>query len=197
MIYVMQGSHSEKYEVIGRETAWEGRYLRCVRLTYKGPAGIQRRWETVERANCSGIVVIVPITDEGEAVLIRQFRPPVNAYVVEFPAGLNDRGESIEEAAARELLEETGYKAREMLFLTKGPLSSGSSSEVLTAFFARGLNYEGIGQRDETEDIEVFKVPVDALYDRLALLGDEGNLIDLKIYGLMELARRRASVSPL
>lgn len=191
MIYVMQESHSEKYEVTGRETAWEGRYLRCVKLIYEGPGGIQRQWETVERVNCNGIVVIVPITDEGDAVLIRQFRPPVNSYVVEFPAGLNDRGERIEEAAARELLEETGYAAGELLFLTRGPLSSGSSSEVLTAFLARGLNYKGIGQRDETEDIEVLKIPVDDLYDRLASLRDEGNLIDLKIYGLMELAKRR------
>jgi ADP-ribose pyrophosphatase len=191
MIYVMQGKHTGRYEVTGKETAWEGRYLRCVKLTYEGPGGVQRRWEAMERVNCHGIVVIVPITEEGEAVLIRQFRPPVNSYVVEFPAGLNDRGEEIEEAAARELLEETGYRAREMFLLTKGPLSSGSSSEILTAFLAKGLNYAGVGQRDETEDIEVLKIPLDVLYDRLALIGNEGDLVDLKIYGLIELAKRR------
>lgn len=179
-----------KYEVIGREPAWEGGYLRCLNLTYKGPGGILRKWETVERVNCEGIVAIVPVTDAGEAVLIRQFRPPLNNYVIEFPAGLNDRGETHEAAAARELQEETGYEAGAMLFLAEGPLSSGSSAEVLTVFLATGLNFVGIGQRDETEDIEVLKVPVDDLYDRLSLFSAQGDLIDLKIYGLMELAKR-------
>lgn len=180
----------EKYEVIDRETAWEGGHLRCLKLTYKGPGGVLRQWETVERVNCDGIVVIVPVTDAGEAVLIRQFRPPVNNYVIEFPAGLNDRGETHEAAAARELLEETGHTAGELLFLAEGPLSSGSSAEVLTVFLAVGLNFVGIGQRDETEDIEVLKVPVDELYDRLSVYSAQGDLIDLKIYGLMELAKR-------
>ncbi len=180
----------EKYEVIDKESVWEGGYLRCLKLTYRGPGGMLRQWETVERVNCNGIVAIVPISDAGEAVLIRQFRPPLNNYVIEFPAGLNDRGETHEAAAARELREETGYEAGEMLFLAEGPLSSGSSAEVLRVFLARSLSYVGIGQRDETEDIEVIKVPAVELYGRLAAFSAQGDLIDLKIYGFMELAKR-------
>ena len=55
----------------------------------------------------------MPLTDDAEFLLIRQFRPPVNNYVIEFPAGLNDKGDTLKEAAERELLEETGYTARE------------------------------------------------------------------------------------
>ena len=80
------------------------------------------------------------MTDDKEVLLIRQFRPPVNGYVIEFPAGLNDKGDTLEEAAKRELLEETGYSAREMIFLTEGPMSSGASGEILTVFLAKGLD---------------------------------------------------------
>ncbi len=190
MINVIMSERMEKYEVVKRETVWEGRHLRFLNLSYKGPGGMLRQWETLERVNCDGIVGIVPVTDAGEAVLIRQFRPPLNNYVVEFPAGLNDRGETHEAAAARELREETGYEAREMEFLAEGPLSSGSSSEVLTVFLAKGLKYVGIGQRDETEDIEVLKMPIDELYDRLSVFSGQGDLIDLKVYGFIELAKR-------
>ena len=145
----------------------------------------------MERVNCGGIVAVVPVTDEGEMLLIRQFRPPVNNYVVEFPAGLNDRGEAPEKAAMRELLEETGYEAKEMIFLAKGPLSSGSSGELLTAYLAKGLVFRGLGQQDETEDIEVIKVPVEGICEALSRFSEEGNLIDLKIYGFIEMARRR------
>lgn len=181
----------KKYEVIEKETVWEGGFLRGVGITYRDSLGILRGWESVERRNCDGIVAVVPLTDEGEAIFIRQFRPPVNNHVIEFPAGLNDRGESTENAARRELLEETGYEAKEMVFLTKGPLSSGSSGEILTVYLARGLIFRGIGQRDETEDIEVLKVPVDDVYERLSLLEAEGNFIDLKVFGLLEMAKRR------
>ena len=199
MIYVIDEFYQEKkrckgvmkkYEIIGKETAWAGRFLRVVGITYRDSRHVLRKWESVERRNCEGIVAIVPLTDEGEAIFIRQFRPPVNNYVIEFPAGLNDRGESAEDAARRELLEETGYEAKEMVFLAKGPLSSGSSGEILTVYLARGLRFKGLGRRDETEDMEVLKVPVDEVYDRLSFLENEGDFIDLKVFGLMEMAKR-------
>jgi 8-oxo-dGTP pyrophosphatase MutT (NUDIX family) len=180
-----------KHFGIEKETLWEGRFLRGVELTYRDSLGILRKWESVERRNCDGIVAVVPFTDEGEAIFIRQFRPPVNSHVIEFPAGLNDRQESPEDAARRELLEETGYEAKEMIFLAKGPLSSGSSGEILTVYLARRLIFRGIGQRDETEDIEVLKIPLNEAYARLSSLEAEGNFIDLKVFGLMEMAKRR------
>ena len=180
----------KKHEVVQKETVWEGKFLRGVGITYRDSLGILRKWESVERRNCDGIVAVVPITDEEEAIFIRQFRPPVNSHVIEFPAGLNDRGESPENAARRELLEETGYEAKEMKFLAKGPLSSGSSGEVLTVYLARGLIFRGIGQRDETEDMEVIKVPVNEVYERLSRMEAEGNFIDIKVFGLLEMARR-------
>jgi len=176
--------------ILDKNTVWEGKFLRFVLATYIDSSGVVRKWESFERVNCKGIVVIVAVTDDKEVLLIRQFRPPVNGYVIEFPAGLNDRGDTLEKAAERELLEETGYSAREMIFLAEGPMSSGASGEILTAFLAKGLVFKGIGKRDETEDIEVLKVPMDEIDSKLDIFRLEGNYIDLKIFGLMELAKR-------
>ena len=179
-----------KTKILDRRTVWEGKFLRCIITTFVDSQGMVREWESVERVNCKGIVGIVPVTDDKEVLLIRQFRPPVKGYVIEFPAGLSEKENNLEEAARRELLEETGYSAEKMIYLTEGPLSSGASSEVLTAFLATGLEFQGLGKQDETEDIEVLKIPIHEIYQKLSALRSEGNLIDLKIYGLLELAKR-------
>jgi 8-oxo-dGTP pyrophosphatase MutT (NUDIX family) len=181
-------------KVIGKHPLWTGSFLRTVLINYSAHCNssnsVERRdWESVERVNCCGIVGIVPITDDGDVILIKQFRPPVNGYVVELPAGLCDIGETLEDAARRELIEETGYAAAGMRFLVKGPMSSGSSSEMLTVFVATGLTYVGIGKRDETENIEVFKIPAENLASSLLQMRQEDSFIDLKINGLVEMAR--------
>jgi 8-oxo-dGTP pyrophosphatase MutT (NUDIX family) len=185
-------------KILGKQTLWEGTFLRTTLIQYADPAGsdkaadamqIIREWESVERVNCNGIVAIVPFTENREVIMIRQFRPPIQGYVIELPAGLCDIGESLEDAAGRELIEETGYSAGCMKFLIQGPLSSGSSSELLSVFTATGLSHVGIGKRDENEDIEVLTVPLEDLYARLLNMQSKGDHIDLKIFGLVELAK--------
>ena len=78
-----------------------------------------------------------------------------------------------------------------MTYLAQGPLSSGASREILTAYLATGLEFRGIGNRDETEDIEVLKIPINDLFRKISLFHSQGDYIDLKIHGLLELARRR------
>ena len=185
--------HDQHTKIKNKKTVWEGKFLRAVVFTYIDSSGKPGSWEAFERVHCEGIVALVPVTDNNEVLLVKQFRPPVQRYVIEFPAGLNDRGETLEEAAQRELLEETGYAAGEMIFLAEGPLSSGASDEVITAFLARGLEFRGVGQRDETEEIDVLKVPIQEFYERLPELSDKGHYIDLKVFGLMELAKRYLS----
>jgi len=180
--------------VLNKKTVWSGRFLRSVLIEYTVRGNSNKRveprnWEAFERTNCDGVIGIVPFTDAREVILIRQFRPPVNGYVIELPAGLCDAGESLEEAARRELVEETGYSAGDLRFLVKGPMSSGSSSEMLTVFVATGLTYVGIGKRDETENIEVFKIPAENLASSLLQMRQEDSFIDLKINGLVEMAR--------
>jgi ADP-ribose pyrophosphatase len=181
-------------KIIGKRILWEGKFLRSVLIRYSdsraaGEMPVLRDWEAVERVNCDCVVAIVPLTSDGSVMVIRQFRPPINGYVVELPAGLCEPGEPPEDAAHRELREETGYSAGKMQFLTEGPLSSGLSSEMLSVFVATDLTLVGIGTRDETEHIEVLKIPQHKLQSRLLELRRAGNYIDLKIYGLVQLAK--------
>ena len=179
---------------LNKKTVWSGRFLRSVLIEYtvrcNSSNGLEKRtWEAFERIHCDGIIGIVPFTDAREVILIRQFRPPVNGFVIELPAGLVDPGEPFEEAVRRELIEETGYAAGDVQFLTEGPMSSGASAEILSVYIATGLKHVGIGQRDETEDIEVLLVPLEGISAKLEELRRSGNQIDLKVYGLIAMAR--------
>lgn len=113
------------------EILGEGRFLELVR---------SGRWEFVRRKNISGIVVIVAVTDAKEIVLVEQERPAVGRRVIEVPAGLaGDQGaESLDEAARRELLEETGYVASSWERLAEAAPSPGLCAEIVTFFRARG-----------------------------------------------------------
>jgi len=181
--------------VLNKKTLWEGKFLRSVLIQYNVRCNssncVEKHvWEAFERVNCDGIIGIVPFTETKEVILIRQFRPPIDGYVIELPAGLVDPGEPFKDAVRRELIEETGYAAGKVRLLTEGPMSSGASAEILTVYVATGLAHVGIGNRDETEDIEVLVVPIDRLYETLDELRNKGNHIDLKVYGLIEMAKK-------
>jgi len=181
-------------EIIDKKTAWEGKFLRSLILTYRDKSGNLRNWEAVERVNCNGIIAVVPVTKAREFLLIRQFRPVVNNFVVEFPAGLNDKDENLIDAARRELIEETGYTSDKFIFLCEGPISSGISTEILSVYLAKDvlLASEDLKKQylaDESENIEIVKTPVSEIYRTLEKLRDNGDFIDIKVYGLIETAK--------
>lgn len=181
-------------EIAERTIVWEGRFIRCVLLTYRDSSGATRTWEAVERVNCDGIVVIIPVTKAGEFIFIRQFRPVLNRYVIEFPAGLNDKKESLPQAALREMVEETGYMSGSIELLAEGPVSSGLSTEITTVYLARDAEpasdeLKRKNRPDESEDIAVFLVPMEHAYERLGEFTAAGDCIDLKMFGFLERAK--------
>jgi ADP-ribose pyrophosphatase len=167
-----------KQRFTGKRVLARGKYLSLV--TRGG-------WECVERLHISGIVIIVPVTPDGRVVLIEQFRPAVQGYVVEFPAGLvgdipGKRRESFVTAAKRELVEETGYSAKRMKFLTEGPPSAGLSREHITFYLATDLKKVGPGGGDGSEDIRVFEVPLRKAEAWIESRRKKGVFVDPKVY---------------
>ena len=144
------------------------------------------RWEYAFRTNASGVVVLVPVTDAGELVLVEQYRIPVNSRVMELPAGLvGDSGnaeETFKTAAQRELIEETGYSATRLEELLTSPSTPGMADEMITIFFASGLERVGPGGGDGNEDITVHHVPIESAVEWLQARQAEGILLDPKIY---------------
>jgi len=161
-------------------TRYRGRYLSLLE---------RDGWEFASRCNASGVVVIIAVTDDGAIVFVEQYRKPVRARVIELPAGLVgdhvDPGESVIEAARRELLEETGYAAAHLDVLMACPSSAGISDEIITFVRATGLRRTGPGGGDASEEIEVLVIPLEAVDLWLAEQYSAGKPMDPKIYAAL------------
>jgi len=166
------------------ETLCKGKFLNMVR---------EGRWEFCERVNNTAAAMIFACTPEGRVLLVEEYRPPIAAQSICFPAGLvGDEGpEQATAAARRELLEETGYAAADMRYLFTGPSSPGLTSEVISFYLADGLVKEGPGGGVAGENIIVHEVPREEMDDWLMAQVAAGKSIDPRIYtGLYFLDRR-------
>lgn len=182
-------------EIISKKIMWKGKFMSAVEITYRDARGAVRTWEALERVGIGGIVVMVAVTPAGNVLLEKQFRPPLGRQVMELPAGLIDPGESAEEAARRELIEETGWSAGKLQFLAEGPISTGASTELLRAYLCTDLTFVGKNGGDDNEIIEVIETPLRDVLDFLQKAQSRGMLVDLKVFGLVELARKALGMS--
>jgi 8-oxo-dGTP pyrophosphatase MutT (NUDIX family) len=179
-------------KMVKKETVFEGNYLKFVNKRFKTDAG-EYTWETIERKNIygRGAVVIIALTKERELILERNWRAPLESFVIQFPAGLIDReGESEEDVARRELLEEIGYKAERLIPITAIPLCPALTATRATHFFAPEVKFVGKENRDTTEQIEVLKVPVEKVDDFLLNLPKNTEL-DLRVPGILWILERK------
>jgi ADP-ribose pyrophosphatase len=139
-------------ECVASELLFEGKFLHCKRDTVRLPDG---HLTTREYVMHPGAVVVVPLLDDGRVVLERQYRYPVGRVMIEFPAGKLDAGEDPLRCGQRELLEETGYTAREWACAGAMHRAIGYSNEIIHIYFARGLS-AGARRLDEGEFLDVF-----------------------------------------
>lgn len=172
-------------------TVYEGKWLRMKK---------RGRWEYVERTNEGGMaVIIIAATPERNLLFVEQLRLPVDGKTIEMPAGLVgdvDAGESIELAAERELLEETGWQAARIEVLMIGPTSSGMSNERVAFARATGLTRVHAGGGDASEEIIVHEVPVADAAHWLTQKMAEGYALDAKLWAGLWLLNRNPDGSP-
>lgn len=158
-----------------------------VRETVRSPRGKEKTREIVRHP---GACVLVPLLDDGRVCLIRNFRVSVNETLVELPAGTLEPGEPPEATAARELIEETGYRAAKIELLHKFYLSPGILDEKMHLYLATGLT-EGQSAREEGEEIENLVVTWAEAIDMVF----RGVIQDAKtIVGLLWVDRSRADL---
>lgn len=138
-------------QTLQREELARGSFLKVVRDTVRLPDGGTATREYIQHP---GAVVVVALLDDGQLVLERQYRHPVGRVMIELPAGKLDAGEGGLRCARRELLEETGYVAREWAYAGQIHPCIGYSDEFIEIWFARGLSLQ---QRrlDEGEFLDV------------------------------------------
>ena len=167
--------------LLERQELFKGRFLHAFRDTVRLPDGGEATREYVVHP---GAVVVVPLLQgpDGQLriVLERQYRYPVGQVMVELPAGKLDAGEDPLRCGQRELLEETGYQAREWARAGQMHLAIAYSTEVIHIYFARGLS---LGERrlDQGEFLDVFS----ATPEELVTWCREGRVTDAKTLSCM------------
>ena len=160
------------------ETMWEGQFVKAQR---------RGRWEYVARSRGIRAAVILAEVD-GKVLLVEQYRVPLGRACLELPAGLiGDEGEdeAVEVAAARELEEETGYRAERIESLGEFFASPGMLSESFTLVRAHGLTKVGPGGGVGGEEITVHLVPRRDLIEFIAERRAAGVAMDVKLLALL------------
>ena len=179
------------------ETMFTAKYLKLVTKNYATENGHEGVWEMVERTNVPnniGAVVIIPMTRKKELIFEKNWRVPLETPVIQFPAGLIDKeGESAEEVARRELLEETGYIADKLMRIIQSPECAVLTPTLVDHFFAPDVEYVGNNDRENTEEIEVIRIPVKECLDFI-LDVPKGTMIDLRVPGILWILEKKGLI---
>lgn len=146
-------------ETTGTQRIYEGRIINVRVDTVRLPSGRESKREIIEH---KGAVCIVPVLDDGRVMLVRQFRKASGESLLEVPAGGLEAGESPQDCAARELMEECGFRPGKLVPIYQAFLAPGYSTEMMYAFLATELSPEKM-QADDDESIELETFSLDEL----------------------------------
>jgi ADP-ribose diphosphatase len=115
-----------------------------------------------------GFASVVPVTDDGKVVLVRQWRQPLNSFTLELPSGGVDEDEDAREAAERELFEETGFRAEGLESLVSVHTSTGRTNEVCHLFRCRAVRDTKGPRPEPTEFIRVVELPLEEALEKIS-----------------------------
>ncbi len=158
--------------VIKTENLYEGKIVNLKIETVELPNKKYSKREIVEHP---GGVGVVPITEDGKVVLVKQFRIATGKTLIEIPAGKLEPNEEPKETAIRELKEETGYSTENIKFLKEFYVSPGYCTEKINVFLATDL-VAGDQNLDENEFLEVLELPLEQAYEKI----ETGEITDAK-----------------
>ena len=154
----------EHIERVQRELKYKGAILSMYADTIKVPHGNTAVWDFIGH---QGAAAVVPVTDDGKILMVRQYRNSVDRYTLEIPAGgLNSKDEPTIEAAARELEEETGYASEHLEPLISIVTAIAFCDEVIDIYLATGLK-KTQQHLDEDEYIDVYAYTPQELADMI------------------------------
>lgn len=160
------------------EIMWQGKFITARR---------EGRWEYVSRSRGIRAAVIVAV-DDGHVLLVEQYRVPLGRNCIELPAGLigdDDEGEAVGTAAARELEEETGWRAAQLEDCGEFWSSPGMVSESFNLVRASGLTKVGAGGGTDHENIVVHRIALDQIGAFVGQCRARGLAVDVKLLALL------------
>jgi len=178
------------------EVVHEGKFLRYSNIKYLDPTGKERTWEAISRTTrphggdtdiVTAISIYRRMLHYDVLVLVRQYRPALKAYTIEFPAGLVESGESGEEAAVRKLKEETGWHG-EVTHCTRALGTDPACSAATVRYATVKINGDALENKTTLpildkngEQIELIMIPLSEIQERLTRLANDGHIIDSNV----------------
>ena len=150
-------------EMVSSEEIYSGKIVHLYRDTVRLPNGRQAIREVMRHA---GAAAVVPLTDDGNVILVRQYRYPFAQVMLEIPAGKLDAGEDPLDCAKRELLEETGVDAKEFVYLGAFYPSVAMLDEVIHLYLARDFS-RASAKLDADEFLHVEQRPLGEVVEQV------------------------------
>ncbi len=169
-----------KTKILKREQILEGHAFNIQKVLLRLPNGKERNYDLVDHANA---VTILPLDDEGMVYFVRQYRVGAEKELLELPAGVIDPGEDPVTAAHRELREEIGMDAENMISLGGFYMAAGYSTEYMHVFLATALSKAPL-QQDEDEFLSIEKIS----FGKIGQMFQKGKIEDGKTISAFQLA---------